>query len=93
MTEPKPFCRRCLLEDMPSQAALAASIRDLIALLPEDKRAPREETARRLRQCRDCDQLRSGMCALCGCYVELRAAKGRMGCPALPPRWAPWQDK
>ena len=93
MTEPKPFCRRCLLEDMPSQAALAASIRDLIALLPEDKRAPREETARRLRQCRDCDQLRSGMCALCGCYVELRAAKAAMGCPALPSRWEPWQDK
>ena len=93
MTEPKPFCRRCLLEDMPSQAALAASIRDLIALLPEDKRAPREETSRRLAICRDCDQLRSGLCALCVCYVELRAAKGRMGCPALPPRWEPWQDK
>ena len=93
MTEPKPICRRCLLEDMPSQAALAASIRDLIALLPEDKLTPREETSRRLAICRDCDQLRSGMCALCGCYVELRAAKGRMGCPALPPRWEPWQDK
>lgn len=93
MTEPKTFCRRCLLEDMPSQAALAASIRDLIALLPEDKRAPREETSRRLAICRACDQLRSGMCALCGCYVELRAAKARMGCPALLPRWEPWQDK
>ena len=93
MTEPKPICRRCLLEDMPSQAALAASIRDLIALLPEDKRTPREETSRRLAICRDCDQLRSGMCALCGCYVELRAAKARMGCPALPPRWELWQDK
>ena len=93
MTEPKPFCRRCLLEDMPYQAALAASIRELIALLPEDKRTPREETSRRLAICRDCDQLRSGMCALCGCYVELRAAKARMGCPALPPRWEPWQDK
>ena len=68
MTEPKPICRRCLLEDMPSQAALAASIRDLIALLPEDKRAPREETSRRLAICRDCDQLRSGLCALCGCF-------------------------
>ena len=92
MTEPKPFCRRCLLEDMPSQAALAANIRDLIALLPENQRASREETERRLAICRDCDQLRSGMCALCGCYVELRAAKARMGCPALPPRWEPRQE-
>ncbi|MGN0777927.1 MAG: DUF6171 family protein [Aristaeellaceae bacterium] len=89
MTETKPFCRRCLLEDMPSQATLASSIRDLIALLPEQQRASQEEQQRRLAQCRACDALRSGMCALCGCYVELRAAKARMGCPALPPRWVP----
>ena len=45
MMEKKPFCRRCLLEDMPDEAALAKSIRELIDLLPEDKRAPEETTA------------------------------------------------
>ena len=45
---PKPFCRRCLLEDMPSEARLAQSIHELIELLPEEKRAPREVTAERL---------------------------------------------
>ncbi len=83
----KPFCRRCLLEDMPSEAELAKSIRELIDLLPEHMRAPQEVTAARLEQCRMCDHLHSGMCALCGCYVELRAAKIPLRCPDIPARW------
>ena len=87
MMEKKPFCRRCLLEDMPDEAALAKSIRELIDLLPEEKRASAEETARRLTLCRGCDHLQNGMCVLCGCYVELRAAKARMRCPNVPGKW------
>jgi len=83
----KPFCRRCLLEDMPDEAALAQSIRELIDLLPEEKRAPQEITAERLNRCRACDHLQNGMCVLCGCYVELRAAKRMMKCPDVPGRW------
>lgn len=83
----KPFCRRCLLEDMPSQARLAASIRELVELLPEDKKAPAEAVRTRLAQCRACPHLINGMCALCGCYVELRSAKARMACPDIPARW------
>ena len=85
--EKKPFCRRCLLEDMPDEAALAQSIRELIDLLPEEKRAPAEATAQRLENCRACDHLQNGMCCLCGCYVELRAAKWQMRCPDVPGRW------
>lgn len=83
----KPFCRRCLLEDMPSEAELAKSIQELIDLLPDAIRAPQEVTQRRLTACRACDHLRSGMCELCGCYVELRAAKVPLRCPDLPARW------
>ena len=83
----RPFCRRCLLEDMPSQAELARSVRELVDLLPEENRAPEEERLRRLDLCRSCDHLLDGMCALCGCYVELRAAKKRMACPDVPGRW------
>ena len=83
----KPFCRRCLLEDMPSQAELVRSIQELIALLPEENRAADAQRLRRLNICRHCDHLLSGMCALCGCYVELRAAKKRMICPDVPDRW------
>ena len=87
MMEKKPFCRRCLLEDMPDEAALAKSIRELIDLLPEEKRASADVNAQRLSICRECDQLQNGMCALCGCYVELRTAKAYMKCPFVPKKW------
>ena len=83
----KPFCRRCLLADMPDQAALAASIAELIALLPDTLRAEEALRRDRLACCRRCPHLLDGMCALCGCYVELRAAKARMCCPDVPTRW------
>lgn len=89
----KPFCRRCLLEDMPSEAVLMENIRDLIALLPEEQRAPEESRAARLAICRCCDQLADGTCALCGCFVELRAAKARMRCPAVPAKWTSLEYK
>ena len=87
MMEKKPFCRRCLLEDMPDEAALAQSVRELIDLLPEEKRAPAEVNAHRLSVCRECDHLQNAMCVLCGCYVELRAAKAHMRCPCVPGKW------
>ncbi len=83
----KRMCKRCLLADMPDEAALAKSIRELIDLLPEEKRAPKEEIERRLSICRQCDHLQNGMCILCGCYVELRTAKNPMACPHVPPKW------
>ncbi len=84
---PRPPCRRCLLEDLPEGSVLAANIRDLIAQLPPECRTPEEEEQKRLRTCRSCEHLTEGMCRLCGCYVELRAARVRQGCPDLPDRW------
>lgn len=87
MIDQKKICRRCLLEDMPDQAALAASVRELVALLPEHLRAPEKITSARLDICKNCDHLYGGMCELCGCYVQLRAAKKKLGCPDVPARW------
>lgn len=84
----KKPCRRCLLEDMPSEAELAKTVREWIDALPPQLRAAPEVAARRLEACRTCDHLASGMCALCGCYVELRTAKIKMICPDLPARWS-----
>lgn len=72
---------------MPSEAALMENIRDLIALLPEEQRADEALWRERLDCCRRCDHLNDGTCALCGCFVELRAAKQRMRCPDVPTRW------
>ena len=46
-----------------------------------------ETYAARLNICRTCDNLHSGTCALCGCYLEARAAKKRQGCPKVPEMW------
>ena len=72
---------------MPEEAALAASVRELVALLPEHIRAAEKVMQSRLDVCRQCDHLYGGMCELCGCYVQLRAAKARMVCPDVPGRW------
>lgn len=87
MIDQKKICRRCLLEDMPDQAALAKNVRELVALLPEPLRASADVTGARLEICKSCDHLYGGMCELCGCYVQLRAAKTKLSCPDVPARW------
>ncbi|MBE5786170.1 MAG: hypothetical protein E7324_01365 [Clostridiales bacterium] len=83
----KPLCRKCLLSEMADQQALLASVQELIALLPEEKRADDQTRAQRLSQCRECSHLNDGTCGLCGCFVELRTAKAWLHCPAVPPLW------
>ncbi len=66
---------------------MARVVAEYVASLPEDERAPGTVYRQRLAKCTDCADLRDGTCALCGCYVEARAAKRAQRCPALPPRW------
>ena len=77
---------RCLLAQS-GQEALARSVEEYIALLPEQARAPEPLRASRLARCTACEHLQDGTCALCGCYVEARTAKLRQRCPAPEPRW------
>ena len=55
--------------------------------LSADEKTDEATYAARLNICRTCDDLHSGTCALCGCYVEARAAKKRQGCPKVPEKW------
>ena len=80
-------CVRCLTADLPDGAALYRLLRERVAALPAEEKAPEETVLRRLSLCRACDHLRSGTCALCGCYVEVRAARKAIGCPRVPPLW------
>lgn len=86
MPEKKP-CKRCLLSQMPEEGELQKLIAERIALLPDDEKADAEVQKKRLSICRHCDMLVDGTCGLCGCYVELRAAKKRMACPCVPGKW------
>lgn len=63
------------------------SILDYIKELPADKKADDKTYAERLDKCRSCDHLVNGMCAKCGCYVELRAAKRNMYCAGEEKLW------
>lgn len=84
MSEHRPC--HCLLMAS-GQEDMARLVADYIATLPEESRVPEEVYQSRLTQCQQCEALHSGTCARCGCYVEARAAKRSLSCPATPPLW------
>ena len=70
----KPWCRRCLLKEGQGEE-LYRSVMEYVATIPMEEKVSVEEYDRRLGICKACDQLTNGLCALCGCFVEIRAAK------------------
>ena len=85
MADARKPCRCTLLES--GQADMAKLVRDYVDSLSADEQPDEATYAARLNICRTCDDLHSGTCALCGCYVEARAAKKRQGCPKVPEMW------
>lgn len=73
------ICRRCLLRELDGE--YFKSIYQYIENIPREQKAPPKEYARRLDLCRACADLQNGMCAQCGCFAEVRAAKLRQACP------------
>lgn len=80
-------CRKCLLSET-SEAEYFQQLNAYIAGLDAADRVSQEVYESRLHICGSCENLTRGMCRLCGCYVELRAALRVRKCPALPSRWA-----
>ncbi len=79
-------CLKCLLAEL-AETDYTRSLKEYIAAVPEDRRVDEETYQARLSCCRECDDLQNGMCAQCGCYVELRALKPEQRCPAPVKRW------
>ncbi|MCM1578577.1 MAG: DUF6171 family protein [Ruminococcus sp.] len=75
-----PFCRKCLLADI-DPAGIYREIQEMTAAIPRENRTEESEYRRRLDLCGSCDKLGEGICGVCGCFVELRAAKKNMQCP------------
>lgn len=82
----RPPCKRCLLRDM-DDGSYARTIGEYVESLSPERRASEEVLQARLELCRTCDYLSNGLCGLCGCFVEARAAKKDSVCPAVPARW------
>lgn len=78
---------RCLLSEDESQRPLYEIVRDYLDTMDADARVDTAVYMERLAVCRRCERLSGGTCALCGCYVEIRAAKRGMRCPDVPDRW------
>ena len=80
-------CKRCLLHEAAEEDTLK-SIKDRIDKLSEKEKTPDELYEKRLSECKCCDNLISGVCMKCGCYVEFRAAFKKNNCPnAKDKRW------
>lgn len=77
---------RCLLRELGPEDYFK-NVYDYIASLDPERRAPRAEAERRLALCLACPRLQNGMCALCGCFVEVRAALRQNRCADTPPKW------
>ena len=84
-TERKP-CRKCLLRDM-DRGEYFKNMYEYIENLDEEVKTPQAEYERRLALCKECERLLDGMCAVCGCYVEMRAAVTGNHCPAVRQIW------
>lgn len=80
------YCRKCLLREMDEEAYfenMFAYIRNL----PKEDKVSDEVYEARLTHCKNCDDLLNGMCRICGCYVEMRAAMKVRSCPGYDPKW------
>lgn len=88
MTHDSPLmrvCRRCAEED----PDLAAHLDEYVASLPKEVRASPAAYEYRLSRCAECPRRRGILCSVCGCFIQVRAAKRMLECPIDfgPPRW------
>ncbi len=79
-------CTRCLLEAS-GEKDLAKLVKERISLIPEEEKTDDALYRQRLKACLDCGELYGGVCAKCGCYVELRAARKHGYCPNVNSKW------
>lgn len=79
-------CRKCLLSEL-GETELMNSLEELKKSIPESERCGEKLYNERLSICRECDRLNSGMCVVCGCYVEFRALKANNYCPDITKKW------
>ncbi|MDD7740307.1 MAG: DUF6171 family protein [Fusicatenibacter sp.] len=79
-------CKKCLLREM-DEAGYFQNMYEYIARMDEEERTSKEEYEERLAACKTCENLLSGMCRICGCYVEMRAAQKVRHCPGIHPKW------
>ena len=82
----KRFCRRCLLDEVFEKDEYK-NMQEHIKNIDYQIKTEEYEYKRRLGLCMECDNLINGMCKICGCFVEMRAAVNKNYCPHVEKRW------
>lgn len=82
----KRICKKCLLQDFAPEEYLE-SMRIYLNGLDEGVKTEDTLYRDRLSRCEECDKLSEGLCRLCGCFVEYRAAIKHKKCPDSYPKW------
>lgn len=73
-------CKKCLLLEAGEQKSFAG-VKDYLDTIENSLKVDDDLYKKRLSLCKECDNLISGMCLKCGCYVEIRAALKNKACP------------
>lgn len=73
-------CVKCLLYEA-GESVTYEQIMAYVATLDKKDLVKQEICNERLNKCKSCDELISGMCRKCGCYVEVRARLKNACCP------------
>ena len=81
----KQECKRCLLLES-AEGDILESIKEKVDKLSLQEKCESEVYNERLGKCKNCDNLISGVCMKCGCYVEFRAAFKKQKCPNVSDR-------
>ncbi|MBS6645380.1 MAG: hypothetical protein KH366_17510 [Clostridiaceae bacterium] len=79
-------CPRCGLSAV-SDSDYHQSLQTYISGIDPDIRTSDTVYSNRLKACGVCSYLSNGLCRLCGCFVEMRAAKQNSRCPETPSKW------
>ena len=80
------FCKKCLLDKLFEEKEYQ-HLQDYIKNLDEYIKTEDKEYKERLGICMKCDNLINGMCKVCGCFVEMRAAVRKNYCPNIEKYW------
>ncbi len=73
------MCRKCLLLEAGERKSYN-TISDFLETVDDKLKVCDKIFFQRIEKCRECDNLISGMCLKCGCYVELRARLKNKSC-------------
>ena len=73
-------CKKCLLLEA-GESVTYGEVMQYVNSLDKDKLTDNSIYEKRISHCKRCDNLLSGMCIKCGCYVEVRARLADSGCP------------